>query len=225
MLIAEDLLLLLTDDTSGRLAVPAAQADAALGGAALAELALLGKVDLSSEADAGKPGRLIVRDPSPPGDAVLDAALAIVLAHPGKKPPAVIRPLGKHLGQALHERLTAAGVLRAQQARVLGIFPAHRWPAQDTSHEEHLRQQLAGALTGQTAPDCRTAALVALLHALNCEHKVIDPRQYGLSRRQLQARAEQIAKGNWASAAVRQVIQEAIVAVTAATSAAAAGGG
>ena len=32
MLIAEDLLLLLTNDTSGQLAVPAAHADAALGG-------------------------------------------------------------------------------------------------------------------------------------------------------------------------------------------------
>jgi len=67
MLIAEDLLLLITDDSSGRLAVLGAQADAALGGAVLVELALMGKADLSVEADAGKPGRLVVRDPSPPG--------------------------------------------------------------------------------------------------------------------------------------------------------------
>ena len=220
MLIAEDLLLLLTNDTSGQLAVPAAHADAALGGAVLAELALLGKVDLAGEADAGKPGRLVVRDPSPPGDAVLDAALEVVLAHQGKKPSAVIRPLGKHLRQILHERLTAAGVLRAQQARILGIFPAHRWPALDTSHEEQVRQQLAGALTGQAAPDCRAAELIALLHALNCEHKVIDPRQFWLSRRQLRARAGEIATDDWASAAVREVINETTMAVIANASAA-----
>ena len=220
MLIAEDLLLLLTNDTSGQLAVPAAHADAALGGAVLAELALLGKVGLSDEADGGKPGRLVVGDPSPPGDAVLDAALEVVLAHQGKKPSAVIRPLGKHLRQILHERLAAAGVLRAQQARILGIFPAHRWPALDTSHEEQVRQQLAGALTGQTPPDCRAAELIALLHALNCEHKVIDPRLYGLSRRQLRARAEEIAIGSWASVAVHQVIEETTVALIASASAA-----
>ena len=46
MLLAEDLLLLLTDDTTGRLAVPGAPADAGLGGAVLAELVLMGKVDL-----------------------------------------------------------------------------------------------------------------------------------------------------------------------------------
>ena len=223
MLIAEDLLLLLTDDVSGRLAVPATNANAALGGAVLAELALLGKVGLSGEADAGKPGRLVVNDPSPAGDAVLDAALEVVLTHLGKKPSTVIRPLGKHLRQALDERLAAAGVLRAQQARIAGIFPAHRWPALDTSHEEQARQQLADALTRQAAPDSRTAALVALLYALKCEHKVVDPRPYGLSRGQLRARAEEIAMDSWVSAAVRQVIAETIVAGTGAASAAAVG--
>ena len=71
---AEDLLLLVTDDASGRLSAPAAQVDAGLGGANLVELTLRSKVDLSGEGDQGKPGRIIVRDPSPAGDAVLDAA-------------------------------------------------------------------------------------------------------------------------------------------------------
>ena len=47
MLLAEDLLLLVTDDTGGRLSAPAAQVDAGLGGANLVELTLLNKVDLS----------------------------------------------------------------------------------------------------------------------------------------------------------------------------------
>jgi hypothetical protein len=223
MLLAEDLLLLLTDDVNGRLAVPGGPADAGLGGAVLAELVLMGKVDLTGEADDGTPGPLIVCDPSPAGDAVLDAALAIVMARQGKKPSAVIRPLGKNLRQTLHDRLAGSGVLRAEQARILGIFPAHRWPALDTSHEEQLRQQLAGALTRQAAPDSRTAALIALLYALHCEHKVIDPRQYGLSRAELRARAEEIAMDSWVSAAVRQVIAEASIVWTGAASAATAG--
>ena len=77
MLLAEDLLLLVTDDTSGRLSAPAAQVDAGLGGANLAELALMNKVGLSGQGDQGKPARIIVRDPSPAGDEVLDAALQI----------------------------------------------------------------------------------------------------------------------------------------------------
>src|SRR5262252_1374746 len=101
MLLAEDLLLLVTDDASGRLPVPAAQVDAGLGGANLVELTLRNKVDLTGEPDPGKPGRIIVRDPSPAGDAILDAALEIVLAYQGKRPSAVIRPLSKNLRQTL----------------------------------------------------------------------------------------------------------------------------
>src|SRR5215475_1020704 len=97
MLLAEDLLLLITDDASGRLSMPGAQADAGLGGANLVELTLLGKVDVAGEQDPGKPGRIIVRDPSPPGDEVLDAALQTLSARQGSKPSAVVRPLGKNL--------------------------------------------------------------------------------------------------------------------------------
>ena len=109
MLLAEDLLLLVTDDASGRLSAPAAQVDAGLGGANLAELTLMNKVGLSGQGDQGKPGRIIVRDPSPAGDEVLDAALQIVIAHQGKTPSTVIGPLSKNLRRTLYERLAGAG--------------------------------------------------------------------------------------------------------------------
>ena len=78
MLLAENLLLLVTDDASGRLRVPADQLDPALAGAILVELTMMGRVDLSGEGSAGKPGRLIVSDSSPAGDEVLDEALRIL---------------------------------------------------------------------------------------------------------------------------------------------------
>jgi hypothetical protein len=220
MLMAEDLLLLVTDDASGRLSAPAAQVDAGLGGANLVELTLRNKVDLSGEGDQGKPGRIIVRDPSAAGDAVLDAALEIVIAHQGKKPSTVIRPLSKNLRQTLYQRLADSGVVRAGQGKILGIIPTHRWPAQDASHEAEVRRLVAQALGQQMAPDTRTGALIALLHALRCEDKIVDPGQYGLSKRELRARAEEIAKGNWASEAVRKAIEEMMAAVVAATTAA-----
>ena len=152
---AEDLLLLVTDDASGRLSAPAAQVDAGLGGANLVELTLRNKVDLSGEGDQGKPGRIIVRDPSPAGDTVLDAALEIIIAHQGKKPSTVIRPLSKNLRQSLYQRLADGGVVRAEQGRILGVFPTHRWPAQDASHEAEVRRLVTQVLTQQTAPDGR----------------------------------------------------------------------
>src|SRR5437870_13840816 len=122
MLLAEDLLLLDTDDASGRLSGSGSQVDAGLGGANLVELTLLGKVDITGEQDQGKPGRIIVRDPAPPGDDVLDAALETLAARQGSKPSAVIRPLGKNLRPVLYQRLAASGVLRTGQRRALGIF-------------------------------------------------------------------------------------------------------
>ena len=220
MLLAEDLLLLVTDDASGRLSVPGVQADAGLGGANLVELTLLGKVDVAGEQDPGKPGRIIVRDPSPPGDEVLDTALQTLVARQGSKPSAVIRPLGKNLRPVLYQRLAASGVLRSGHGRALGIFPTRTWPTQDPSHEAEMRQLVTQALVQPSAPDERTAALIALLHALKCEHKVVDPRPYQLSRRQLRVRAAEIAQGNWASEAVRKAIDEMMAAVAAASAAA-----
>ena len=220
VLLAEDLLLLVTDDTSGKLSAPAAQVDVGLGGANLVELTLLHKVDISGHEDPGRRGRIIVRDPSPAGDDVLDAALQILVAREGSKPSAVVKLLGKNLRQTLYQRLAGSGVLRAGRGRTLGVFPTRTWPTLDASHEAEVRQLVTQALIQQTAPDERTAALIALLHALKREHNVVDPGAYQLSRRQLRARAGEIAQGNWASDAVRKAIDEMIAAVAAASAAA-----
>lgn len=220
MLIAEDLLLLVTDDDTGRLSAAGEQVDVGLAGANLIELTAMNRVDLSRETDQGKQGRILVRDPSPTDDPVLDHALEVLTERQGKKPAAVLRPMAKHLRQTLYERLARDGVVRAQEGRVFGIFPSHRWPAQDARHEDEVRRLLTLALVQQTTPDVRTAALVALLHALKCEYKVVEPKQHGLTKRELRTRAEQIAKGNWASDAVRTAIDEMTAAVVAATTAA-----
>src|SRR5215469_16457879 len=213
MLLAEDLLLLVTDDASGRLSAPAEQVDAGLGGANLVELTLRNKVDLSGEQDPGRRGRIIVRDPSPAGDAVLDAALEILIARQGKRPSTVIGPLSKNLRRTLYQRLADRGVVRAERGRIFGVFPLRRWPAQDPSDEAQVRRLMTQALVQQEAPDTRTAALIALAHAVGCVDKIVDSRQHGLSRRQLRARAAEIAKGNWASEVVRKAIEEMMAAV------------
>jgi hypothetical protein len=99
-------------------------------------------------------------------------------------------------------------VVRAEKSRILGVFPVRRWPAQDGSREAEVRRLMTQALVQQVVPDPRTAALIALVHAVGCVDKIVDPRQHGLSKRELRARAKKIAEGNWASAAVRKAIEE-----------------
>lgn len=219
MLIAEDFLLLLTEDRTGRTQAPGDQLEMALGGATLIDLALLNKIGLTGAGDEGKPGRVIVRDHTPTGDAVLDHALEIASAHEGKRPATLIRPLSRHLRRTLYERLAQRGVVRAEEGKVLGVFPTHRWPAQDAAHEAQVRRLVTQVLVQQTTPDDRTAALIALSHALRCEHKVVDDGGLDVSRRQLRARAGQIATGDWAAAAVRTAVNEMIAAVAAGTAA------
>lgn len=218
MLIAEDLLLLVTDDESGRLTAPATNVDFALAGATLVELALLHRVTVSDK------GRIVVQDPALTGDAVLDAALATLGRHAGKRPSAVIRPLSKKLRQRLYERLAGGGQLSRAQHRVLGIFLSTRWPAQDAGHENEVRGAVTQALVQGSTPDDRTAAVIALVHALRVEHKVVDRREYDVSTHQLRKRAGEIAEGDWAAAAVRAAINEMIAAVTVAVAAGGAAG-
>lgn len=206
-MLAEDLLLLLTDDATGKLLLPAEQVDIALGGANLLELTLLERVSL----DEGK--HVVVFDPSSTGDPILDGALGVIGARQGRKPKAVVEPLGENLRTTLYIRLVAEGVLRAEERKVLGILPVHRWPAARAEHEERMRAQLTQVLVQGTTPDSRTAALVSLLHALNSEHRIVDPKEHGLTRKELAARAEEVSPGDWASEAVREAIEAVMAAV------------
>lgn len=208
MMLAEDLLLLLTDDETGKLAASADEVDLALGGALLAELALTGHVDVAGPAERVREGRSIVRAPGPTGNDLLDEALATVAGKEGTKPQSVVARLRKRTRLRLHERLTEGGVLRAEEGRVLGIFPSHRWPAQDTAHEATVRAELVEALRDGTTGDPRIGALVSLLHALRAVHKVVEPSSVGLSDGELKANAEQIAEGTWVAKAVRAAIDD-----------------
>jgi Golgi phosphoprotein 3 (GPP34) len=227
MLLAEDLLLLLTDDETGRLLVSGSEADVALGGARLIELTIEGRVDVTGEGE-GRKGRLVVRDSTRLADPLLDEALDLVADKEGKKPDAAVGPLGKKLRDRLYLRLAEQGVLRSERGKVLGIFPTQKWPAADAAHERQLRAELEQALLTGLEPRERVAALVSLLHALRSVHQVVRPKDHGLSKRDLDRRAKEIAEGDWGSAAVRKAVDAmaaaTMVAVTAATSAAAAGG-
>lgn len=225
MLIAEDLLLLLTDDETGKLVASASEVDVALGGALLVELTLMQRLDLAGPSEQVRKGHLVVRDASATSDPLLDEALAMAGGKQGKKPQNVVTALGKRVRVRLYDRLAGRGLLRAESGKVLGIFPRHHWPAQDATHEDSVRAGLLTALRNAVAPDPRTGALISLLHALNAVHKAVDPAAAGLSKREMNASAKRIAEGDWATDAVRHAIDSMNAAVIAATSSTAVFGG
>lgn len=195
MIIAEDLLLLLTDDESGKTMVDGSYVDLALAGAVLLELAELRRVTVAGPDEDVKKGRVRVLDPSPTGDAVLDESLRRVGEKHGKKPESILSALGKGLREHLLERLSAAGILRRQEGKVLGIFPTTRWPADDRAHEAEVLSRLRSALVVGTTPDLRTAALAGLLSAVDAPHKVLGGTGEEIDKKAVRRRAKEIREG------------------------------
>ncbi|EHR60348.1 GOLPH3/VPS74 family protein [Saccharomonospora cyanea] len=209
MLIAEDLLLLAYDDEAGKPVGMVSHLEYALAGALLVELALLERVDVTTEADEGKPGRIVVRDSTPTGRGPLDDALERVFGLAGKKPKDALRPLAKgDLVTRLLDGLAERGILRREDGRVLGLFPTTRWPAEDSRHEENLKAGLRRVLVDGEQPDERMAALIALL-ATTVEAKHVVGRE---DARVAQRRAKEIAEGNWAGDALRRAAEEIVMA-------------
>ena len=214
MILAEDVLLLLTDDASGKAVVDKTHLDLAVAGGVLLDLATLGRVAVTGEGEQVKAGRLVVRDVAPTDDDVLDEALARVGALGPMKPYRALPKLAKGLREELLARMVARGILREQEGRVLGIFPSHTWPALDPSHERQVRAGLNDVLVVGRAPAPREAALISLLQAIGQVPKVLG--DVGVPARELRRRAKEVADGGFVDEAVRRAVAE----ISAATSAA-----
>ncbi|MFD1824495.1 MULTISPECIES: GOLPH3/VPS74 family protein [Mumia] len=222
MLIAEDLVLLVTDDETGKKASTGTGLDAALGGAILMELALRGRVEVEGE---GRKAKVVVRDGGPTGEPLLDDAVARLSSGEPLAPRSAVALLGKKAQERLHDSLVGRGILRREEGRVLGIFPVTRWPAADSAHESALRTQLHDVLVVGVDPTPEVAATISLLHAADLLGTVVDRAD----RKVAKQRAKEIESVAWASAGVRQVVEAAnaavLVAVMAATTATAASSG
>ncbi len=115
----DELLLLALDDTTGRRA-RATELEPGLAGAVLLDLALRRRIDVVEDG-------VVVIDPSPTGDAVLDALLARITAGRRRRSAKHWVSAGqKSLRAAVTDRLVASGALRREERRVLGLrFTRH----------------------------------------------------------------------------------------------------
>lgn len=217
-LIAEDLLLLLLDDESGRL-TGTSYPQPALGGALLVELATTGAVEVEERRSVWRSAKVTVTGQLP-ADPLLRTSYDVV-AEKSRSAQDLVNRLGKGVRDTLADRLVDRGILERVDGRVLGLFPTTRWPTADAAHEADVRRALTAALVQGQEPDERTGALVALLSSLDRAHKVVD--RDGLPAREVRKRAKAIAEGAWAARAVRDAINASTAAITAATTAAATG--
>lgn len=175
MQLAEELLLLLTDDETGRMSVPERVLDLAVAGGALSELGAIERVRVVEEDEhvvgsLGEPiqaGRLVIDDEmTHDADPVLDGALETFRGMQGRKLSNVLPIMGRSLYPVLHRDLEAKGVLRREAPTRQSMIPSTTWVAVDSSHEDSVRTHLADVLLHDAEPDDRARHLIGLLHAI-----------------------------------------------------------
>ncbi|GAB7050014.1 GPP34 family phosphoprotein [Catenuloplanes indicus JCM 9534] len=159
----EELLVLAYDDESGRAVGSRIALDLGMAAAVLVELALVGRLTMSGDS-------LVVKDNTPVGDPILDAVLAKIDSDTPHTSSSWLQRLRHGLRDRVLADLVERGVVRdVDETAMGGVIHLHRYPTADHSHEQDIRARLAEALTGQSLPDERTAALATLLAATRME--------------------------------------------------------
>ncbi|MFG1881778.1 GPP34 family phosphoprotein [Micromonospora sp. NPDC049102] len=183
--LAEELLLLAYDDSTGKATMPRISLDLGMAAAVLVELALAGRIAYAD-------GSLAVVDPTPTGEPITDEVLARIAADTPHTPASWVQRLRHGLRDKILGDLCTQGVVRDVDETELGFIHVHRYPVVDSSVEADTRQRLADALAGAAAPDERTAALATLVVVLRMESALgVSGDEAATARRRL----EEIATG------------------------------
>ncbi len=164
-MITEELILLLLDEKEGRLLpIPVGTLDMAMAGAVLMDLQLHGSIDTDLD-------RLVVIDPKPLGNPLLDPFLAEIVAESAPETPADWVARLSRQGERIHENavriLAERRILEVPQedgslvrSRRASFLKDYVGP--DGHVREEVRSRLLKTLLGDIVPDPTDAALIAL---------------------------------------------------------------
>jgi hypothetical protein len=210
---AEDFLLLVTDPATGRSGIGSSKANAMMGGAFLFDLVAAGRLELEGKR---RKARVVIADPSPIDDPVLEQAFARV-RHRGRQTPRnIVTRLGRDGRTNVYAALARKRIVQPRKEKVLGVIGLTRHDVLDTARRDSLLGRVRANLLHEIRADATTGPLIGLLSAADQVRLVVDKPD----RRRATARAKLISEGDWAAEGVRQAIKAAQAAMTAAISSA-----
>lgn len=172
----EELMLLILDDEDGRFArVPDRQLRYALAGGVLMDLALENRIDTDLK-------QLMLVDPNPLGDSLLDPTLADIAAatetHDARfwVERTALRSADA-IREAALDRLVERGILHRQEDRFLWVFRSRRYPAIDDTVEREVKLRIMEILFSDQIPTPRDVVIIGLAHACNLFEQILSARE------------------------------------------------
>ncbi len=186
---AEETLVLLLDDKSGDiLPIGRYALELALVGAVLLDLAFADRIDTDPE-------KLILIDPTPTGNPLLDGVLKRIDDDKETRPTGEwLELLSAEQGESVQEQalhsLVECGVLERREDKFLWVFRARRYPMIDGQLQREARQRVMGVLFAGDIPDPRDIALICIADACGVLRTVFGENELD----EVSARLEQLRK-------------------------------
>lgn len=178
-------LLLLNDEDGGFVRVPGWSLQCAYAGAVLMDLALENRIDTDVS-------RLVLIDPTPVGDDLLDPILAQIAetseTHDARHWVEHIADSAEQIRERALDRLVQGGILRREEDRFLWVFQSRRYPIVDGEADREVKLRIMEVLFGNDIPDPRDVVIICLADACGILKELLSARE--LER--ASARVEQV---------------------------------
>ena len=172
---AEEITLLMLDDEDGEFVrVPGWSMQCAFSGAVLMDLALENRIDTDLK-------RLVLIDPTPVGDDLLDPTLALIVesteTHDARYWVDRLADNAEEIREHALARLVERGILRREDDRFLWVFQSRRYPIVDGEPEREVKLRIMEVLFSNEIPDPRDIVLICLVDACGILRELLTARE------------------------------------------------
>ena len=172
---AEEITLLMLGDENGEFVnVPGWSMQCTYAGAVLMDLALENRIDSDLE-------RLILVDPTPLGDSLLDPTLTLIARERKTYEPCRwverIADSAEEIRECALARLVERGILRREDDRFLWVFRSRRYPIVDGKVEREVKLRIMGVLFGDEIPDPRDVVIICLADACGIFREMLSGKE------------------------------------------------
>ena len=184
MRFAEEVLLsLLNEETGYFVPIPEWQLSCVLAGSVLIDLALENRIDSDLKT-------LILVDPTPTGDILLDPVLEEIVGDTEIRAPQYwVERIARHsdeINTTTLNRLVEVGILDADDGGFWSLSTkvarSRRYPSVDGQTREEIKSRITRALLDDEIPDPRDIAVIGLLNACGGIHSLLDQEEYELAK-------------------------------------------